>query len=311
VSEQFTANWTEHRTNNILVEAAGDVVIEIRISQGNWSRTDDIFFGAMHPNDVTRVAAPPLSWSPVTTIEYYEGMDVTEIVQTAISNAGTSSIPVATGDIHYSVVSGTSIFQSNAMWLVESVGETTMRATKPGGSLYANDAFIDVTFEIVCAPDHFPGEEIIALEPTCLEEGRWEIYCTVCEELVEYGAIDALGHDLSDYILCPDDDTMWYKECSRCDYVPFSKRPVADVLDDRAPEIKSFGLTTRELPLVGRTLTLELDRLDPIILSTRANNRNIEGEYYLGGGYILRFDIKGNGSNIKLFEIVRLPGHAE
>ena len=41
------------------------------------------------------------------------------------------------------------------------------------------------------------------------------------------------------------------------------------------------------------------------ILSTNANNRNISGEIYLGDGYYLVFDIKGNGSNIKNFSIIK------
>jgi hypothetical protein len=46
-----------------------------------------------------------------------------------------------------------------------------------------------------------------------------------------------------------------------------------------------------------------LPGLEPITLSTNANNRNIAGVVALGEGYYLRFDIKGNGSNIKVFEV--------
>jgi len=42
-----------------------------------------------------------------------------------------------------------------------------------------------------CRYGHTAGDEIIALAPTCTEEGVWEIRCTVCEGLLETGAIDA------------------------------------------------------------------------------------------------------------------------
>jgi len=41
-----------------------------------------------------------------------------------------------------------------------------------------------------------------------------------------------------------------------------------------------------------------------LILSTNANNRNIDGKVAIGGGKFLSFDLKGNGSNVKVFKIV-------
>lgn len=41
---------------------------------------------------------------------------------------------------------------------------------------------------------HTPGDEVI-IDPTCDEDGRWEIRCEVCDELIEYGVIAALEHD--------------------------------------------------------------------------------------------------------------------
>jgi len=76
------------------------------------------------------------------------------------------------------------------------------------------------------------------------------------------------------------------------------------LLKKHAPTILSRGLSSAQLSLQGKTLTLTLDGLDPIVLSTNANNRNIEGEIDLGNGYFLRFDIKGNGSNMKTFAII-------
>jgi len=74
-----------------------------------------------------------------------------------------------------------------------------------------------------------------------------------------------------------------------------------------APIILKQGLTTSQLHLSANnkaTLTLLLPGMAPIVLSTNANNRNVEGIVDLGNGYFLRFDIKGNGSNVKTFEIV-------
>lgn len=58
------------------------------------------------------------------------------------------------------------------------------------------------------------------------------------------------------------------------------------------------------LILNNKVLTLVIDGRE-FILSTKASNRNISGEITLGDGYFLKFDIKGNGTNIKVFEIVK------
>jgi len=82
---------------------------------------------------------------------------------------------------------------------------------------------------------------------------------------------------------------------------------VRDILNDRAYDIKKNGLTAEQLHLSANNraiLTLLLPDLEPIILSTNANNRNVSGELYLGDGYFLIFNIKGNGSNVKVFEVV-------
>jgi hypothetical protein len=82
------------------------------------------------------------------------------------------------------------------------------------------------------------------------------------------------------------------------------EEPVAvQELKARTPAILRNGVSNAQLTLVGRTLTLVLPGIDPIVLSTTANNRNIEGVVALGDGYYLRFDIKGNGSNIKVFQV--------
>ena len=78
----------------------------------------------------------------------------------------------------------------------------------------------------------------------------------------------------------------------------------AEFLRERAPGILKNGLKPENLRLVGKTLTLVIDGRE-FVLSTNANNRNIEGEIFLGDGYYLVFDLKGNGSNVKDFRVVR------
>jgi len=163
---------------------------------------------------------------------------------------------------------------------------------------------------LAAALGHTPGARVTALEPTCLTEGRWEIKCTVCDALLEFGAISALGHNYGRYMVDPKDDTYQYRVCARCGHVDVIDRLVSEIITGRAAAIKRNGLTTANLHLSANnkaTLTLVLpgmERFAPIVLSTNANNRNIEGEIYLGDGYFLQFDIKGNGSNINIFEVI-------
>ena len=77
----------------------------------------------------------------------------------------------------------------------------------------------------------------------------------------------------------------------------------AEFLQERAAGILKNGLSTNNLRLDGKVLTLVIDGRE-FVLSTNANNRNISGEIALGDGYYLKFDIKGNGSNIKEFKII-------
>jgi hypothetical protein len=84
----------------------------------------------------------------------------------------------------------------------------------------------------------------------------------------------------------------------------FVDTPHIEFLQDRAAEILENGLSQNNLSLVGKTLTLIIDGR-AFVLSTNANNCNISGEIDLGDGYFLKFDIKGNGSNVKEFKVVK------
>ena len=78
----------------------------------------------------------------------------------------------------------------------------------------------------------------------------------------------------------------------------------ADYLSAKAGGFLKNGIPLGNLVLEGKVLKLVFDDGFVLILSTNANNRNIDGKVAIGGGKFLVFDLKGNGSNIKKFEIV-------
>ena len=77
----------------------------------------------------------------------------------------------------------------------------------------------------------------------------------------------------------------------------------AEFLHERTDRLRK-GMSQNELRLNGKVLTLVIDGRE-FVLSRNANNRNISGEIALGDGYFLKYDIKGNGSNIKDFRIIK------
>jgi len=82
----------------------------------------------------------------------------------------------------------------------------------------------------------------------------------------------------------------------------------AEFLQARAAGILKNGLTNAQLHLSANnkaTLTLIIDGRK-IVLATNVNNRNVSGQIELpDGSGTLRFDIKGNGSNIKAFVVTK------
>ena len=191
------AVWVEHKANNILVEADGNVTIEMVISAGQWACIDDISFMQMHPNDVTKKANPPLAYTaPSAAIEFEAGKDVTDLVMTALSNAGTSTIPVGTGPIAYEVVSGTSIYSSNAVWLLGGTGETVIRATKPAGDLYTSSASVSVAFNVIGSVKNITihPDDVIVLDKIYDGMTRAEVIINLTEKSgVAAGDVTAAG----------------------------------------------------------------------------------------------------------------------
>jgi hypothetical protein len=85
-------------------------------------------------------------------------------------------------------------------------------------------------------------------------------------------------------------------------------RLVANQLQALGANIIRNGLNANQLLLSANNnavLTLRLAGMADIILARGVNNRNVAGTVALGDGYFLRFDIKGNGSNIKDWTIIR------
>ena len=142
--------------------------------------------------------------------------------------------------------------------------------------------------------------------PTCVAEGYTAYTCALCGDTKQDDIVpidpEAHDFDVTEY--------DWGKEytCKLCGYAyqevyPVPGNETAETLSRLAPSILKNGLSTDNLPLTGKVLRLVVERVD-LILSANANNRNIEGEVALGDGYFLAFDIKGNGSNVKIFDVI-------
>jgi len=165
--------------------------------------------------------------------------------------------------------------------------------TKPGYLEYTDGVnFVWVRIPDVkpdpCALGHTFSERIIIKNPTRTDKGEWEIYCEICDILLESGEIDELG--------------------------------IAAVTTD----IDCFA-TIRETEKGSRiwevtfTVTVTLTDEDGVVVGTDVveyviyldgNNGNLSGSYTFDdghdlAGYTLVYDIKGNGSNIKTFYIIK------
>ncbi|MDR2833043.1 MAG: 5'-nucleotidase C-terminal domain-containing protein, partial [Streptococcaceae bacterium] len=79
--------------------------------------------------------------------------------------------------------------------------------------------------------------------------------------------------------------------------------PEVEALKNNAANILANGLSQSQLTFNNGVVTLTLDGYS-FVLSENANNRNIAGTISINDQFELRFDIKGNGSNVKVFEVV-------
>ena len=142
--------------------------------------------------------------------------------------------------------------------------------------------------EPIAALGHTPGDRIVTKEPTRTEKGEWEIYCVVCGALVESGEIDELGiGDVTSNIDCFASIRETYKGSGIWE-VTFT---VTITLIDADGNIVGTEVVEYYIYLIG-------------------NNGNLSGSYTFDddhdlAGYTLVYDIKGNGSNIKAFYIIK------
>jgi arabinogalactan endo-1,4-beta-galactosidase len=148
------ANFREVRLDNILVAAPGDITINIHVGStaATWGVIDDVSFVLMNIEDVTKQNAPPLMYTGRQfdlNDGFNPGQDVSAYIKVAVSNAGSSNIPIPTGEITYLITAGTSIIFAENEFRLNGLGSTTIRATKPGGHLFLNDAVVYATFTVV------------------------------------------------------------------------------------------------------------------------------------------------------------------
>jgi len=172
-----------------------------------------------------------------------------------------------------------------------------------------------VTSDLTLTAAYGPHAETYATIPaTCEEPGLTTHYCSVCGVELRQEILPALGHvwDAGKVTAAPTFDkegaiTFTCKRCGekRTEAIPKLVKADADFLKGVAPMVLRNGLNPdTQLFLDGKTLWLVIDG-KALVLSTSANNRNVSGEVALGDGYFLKFDLKGNGSNIKTFEVVK------
>ena len=153
-------------------------------------------------------------------------------------------------------------------------------------------------------------------DAACTEDGYDIVQCSRCD-VTDTVVLPALGHDWDGGVVTTeptvDTEGVMTFTCQRCGEIrteSIPKLPGApeesdvDFLKNRAADILKNGLTTDQLRLDGKTLTLVLDGRE-FVLSLNANNRNLGNEIDLGGGYFLVFDIKGNGANVKDFKVIQ------
>jgi DNA-directed RNA polymerase subunit RPC12/RpoP len=190
-----------------------------------------------------------------------------------------------------------------------SEGEVTYTCSRCGD--------IDILLIGLDPANHVGGTyEAVTTPVTCEADGVKAIKCTSCNEVISTEPIEKLSHSwVAKEVIQPTATTDGYTiyKCQLCgaekqdDITPPVTPPNHNVefLQARAAEIRANGLSQSHLVLSGNVLTLVIDGRE-FVLSTNANNRNISGEIPLGDGCFLKFDIKGNGSNIKQFEVVKM-----
>jgi len=193
---------------------------------------------------------------------------------------------------------------------VEHKGATCL---EKGYEIFKCSRCAETNKRIIPATGHIYSKTVT--EPTCTERG-YTIFVCDCGDNYIGEHTNALGHDWDRGIITTPATTETEGEkiftCGRCretrtETIP--KLPVnpgkldAEFLQEIAADVIRYGLTNNQLRLDGEVLKLIIDERE-FVLATNVNNRNVSGKIELpDGSGILIFDIKGNGSNVRVFEI--------
>jgi arabinogalactan endo-1,4-beta-galactosidase len=229
--------WGDYRKamfNNILVADRGDVTVSFKIGGTGWGAFDDAYFGQMKPEDATKKEKPPLVFTYAPTI--VTGTTPASLAATSI--AGSS-------DITYSVVSGTSLTAdpvTGAITLTGTTGDTTVKATKPKGTLYNNDAEATVTIKVINAI-----KPITAIDPsdiTVLDKA----YDGSKRALVEFNLTTASGFDAGDI-----GDGSFPKKLTAWATAEFNDASVGNGKAVTITDIKLGGTEAYKYELLGKT----------------------------------------------------------
>ena len=148
--------------------------------------------------------------------------------------------------------------------------------------------------------EHENTYEIVAIEASCEEEGLKNIYCAECGEWLGSEAIGAIGHEC-EWVEYGDRKENICKACGET-----TETVYLDFGGAKADPGSITGIEENEKNVWTVTFLVEVPYEDGtvrLIEHTVEIKKNGDGEIDLGD-YILAYDIKGNGSNVKLFEIV-------
>jgi len=168
--------------------------------------------------------------------------------------------------------------------------------------------------EEIAALEHDYDDGVITIEPKCEVKGVKMFTCANCGDEFEK-EIAALGHDfvITDDVLDPTDNDDGYEvyQCSRC---VETKRVILPKLGGgEAPTLTGVATGEKNIGSIVEsekgtwTVTFTVtekyaDGSTQDVKYVEKIEKNSDGTIDLGD-YILTYDIKGNGSNIKKFEV--------
>ena len=165
------------------------------------------------------------------------------------------------------------------------VNVTTVRS---GGNLTFN---VSAAMESIL---HFPpvahvhNLRTVTVDATCETDGSITVTCSLCD-FKEVTILPAVPCGVCDV-------------CAGGPVIVPEIPAVVKILQDRSASILRTGLTSSELVLNGRTLSLALGGHN-IVLSNNANNRNFSGTVRIVDDWYLTINISSNGSSVRTFTV--------